>query len=164
MSFRYGFCGLILWVNFKEIITLQDTYRSLKGNEIPSKKIINSVGVILRLDFDYEVDLFIQNYKGLENALYLAETNNQEGFISFEELNSHKDGLMAGVCLNGGELEYPLPEESSIIDFLYGIVYEQVKEFKKQFTNYNVIAWPDELESEFEQVEISKNILEEEGI
>lgn len=149
-------CYYVPCENFEEIITLQDTYRDLKDIEIPSKKIIYSVSVILKLDYDYEVDLFIQNYKGLDNALYFAQTNAQKCFISLEEISSHKGGLLVGICLNGGELEYPLPKDSKIIDFVYGIDYSKVDDFKEMLSNYKVIAWPDELESEFEQIEIEE--------
>lgn len=139
--------------NFEEIIVLQEAYYSLKDNEIPNKKIIYSVSVKLNLDYDYEIDLFMQNYKGMDNAIYLYKINLDKGFISFDDLLSHKKGILVGFCLNGGEIENPLPENNNIIDFVYGIDYSKVDEFKKKLPNYKVFAWPDKLEFDKLKVE-----------
>lgn len=50
MSFRYSFCGLILWVNFKEIITFETSNTSFKLsffflNEMDPKRFIFRFGL-----------------------------------------------------------------------------------------------------------------------
>ena len=139
-------CYFVPCENFDEVIILQDVYQSLINKTIPDKKIIYSVSVILRCGYDYEIDLLMTNYKGLDNAIYLSKINSEKGFITSSELKVNKDGILTCFCLNGGELEYPLPKNNKIIDLIYGIDYSEVDSFKKEFSEYKVVAWPSELE------------------
>lgn len=154
---KFNKCYYLPSQDWDNLFSLQNAYQErLKNGENPLQKIIYSIQVPISIDYDnYDIELFITNDIGLENAFILYKLAQENDFITKDELLLYKQGLLIGQNFEEGHKILDLAKENNMIDFIYYVSNAYLKRVESDFSDYLVIQWPDQLEDKFESIEIT---------